>query len=232
MSKTEEVKKFLEELKNSEEGKKLLQEANSKEVILKVPIVEEEQNPKELVVEPNKEPKPEMVIVEGKNLGIKGMDKDLAVQPNKEDKEKKKDVKWWSKVFSKDKFKKTNKVALVYLRNNGNADLMEIETKNGFFTINNKTFHEDRDCVFTITKDRIPLIIVREWDLIPLGTKKWDDETMRQKFSELEQHVLKGIRAAEMVRVGGDIDSRLTPKQLILWGLAALVGVIIIMNFI
>ena len=147
-------------------------------------------------------------------------------------KNKKKDSKWWSKTFNKDKLKKPNKVAAIYLRNNGNADLMELETINGFFSIGNKTYNEDRDCVYTITKDRIPLLIVREWDIIPLGTKKWDDDPMREKFSELSQHVLKGIKNAEFVRSGGGFESKLTPKQLILWGLAALVGVIVIMNFI
>ncbi len=155
-----------------------------------------------------------------------------ATLPDSKKKNKKKDSKWWSKTFNKDKLKKPNKVAVIYLRNNGNADLMELETINGFFSIGTKTYNEDRDCVYTITKDRIPLLIVREWDIIPLGTKKWDDDPMREKFSELSQHVLKGIKNAEFVRSGGGFESKLTPKQLILWGLAALVGVIVIMNFI
>ncbi len=146
---------------------------------------------------------------------------------------KKKDQKWWSKVFNKDKLKKSNKAAVIYLRNNGNADLMEVETRNGFFTIEGKPYHEDRDCIYTITKDRIPLMIQREWDLIPIGTKKWDDDSMREKFAELEQHVLKGIRAAELVKSGGQgFEGKLTPKQIILWGLAALVGVVIVVNVI
>ncbi len=145
---------------------------------------------------------------------------------------KKKDQKWWIKTFNKDKLKKPNKAGVVLLRSNGNADLMEVETRNGFFTIEGKVYHEDRHCVYTITKDRIPLLIVRDWDLIPIGTKKWDDDPMREKFAELEQHVLKGIRQAELVKSGVGIDSKLTPKQMILWGLAALVGVILLTNFL
>ncbi|HEC39518.1 hypothetical protein LCGC14_0538290 [marine sediment metagenome] len=152
---------------------------------------------------------------------------------NKKQTKKKKENNLWSKTFNKDKLKKPNKAGVVYLRNNGNADLMQVNTVNGFFSIESKIYHEDRDCVYTITKDRTPLLIVREWDLIPLGTKKWEDEPMRKKFAELEQHVLKGIRQAELVKSGGaGIDSKLTPKQLILWGLAALVGVIVLTNFI
>ncbi len=83
-----------------------------------------------------------------------------------------KEKKWWSKHFSKDKIKKPNRVGVIYLRNNGNVDLLEIQTSNGIFSIDGKTFHKDRHCVYTLTKDRILLMIVREWDLIPLVTKK------------------------------------------------------------
>jgi len=156
----------------------------------------------------------------------------------KDDSPKKKNIKikekkWWGKHFSKDKIKKSNRVGVIYLRNNGNVDLLEIQTNNGSFSIDGKPFHENRHCVYTLTKDRIPLMIVREWDLIPLGTKKWDDEPMLEKFAELEQHVLKGIRQAELVKVGGGgIETKLTPKQMILWGLVILVGGIILTNYI
>ncbi len=182
MSKEEDIKKFLEDLNKSEEGKKMLQNLNPL-----VPTI-----------------------------------------PKKKDKKK----EWWSKHFNKDKFKKPNRVGVIYLRNNGNVDLTEVETRNGQFTVNGKGYHEDRHCVYTLTKDRIPLMIVREWDMIALGTKKWDDEPMLEKFAELEQHVLKGIRQAELVKMGGGIESKLTPKQMILWGLAALVGVILLMNYL
>ncbi len=56
---------------------------------------------------------------------------------------------------------------------------------------------------------------------------------MLEKFAELEQHVLKGIRQAELVKIGGGgIETKLTPKQMILWGLVILVGGIIITNYI
>ena len=201
MNKEEGIKKFLENLNKSEEGKRLLKEANPQAVVPEVMASSKE----ELVVEPKKEDK------KGK---------------------KKKNDNWWSKTFNKDKLKKSTKVAVIYLRNNGNADLIEVETRNGFFSIEGKPYHEERDCIYTITKDRIPLMIQREWDIIPLGTKKWDDDSMREKFSEVSQHLLRGIKNAAFVRTGGGFEGKLTPKQLILWGLVALVGVIIIMNFI
>ena len=156
------------------------------------------------------------------------MDKKKPIEKQKE----KKIQNWWSKHFNKDRFKKPNRVGVIYLRNNANVELSEVEISNGVFTINGKQFHEDRSCVYTLTKERIPLIIIREWDMIPIGTKKWDDDPMKEKFAELEQHVLKGIRAAELVKMGGGLESKLTTKQIILWGLAALVGAIILMNYI
>ena len=191
MSSEEEIKKFLDDLNKSDQGKKMLQEANTS--VPEVPIVSEVEEKKS---------------------------------------KKKKDEKWWEKAFDKKKFKKPSKVGVVYLRNNGNVDLMQVETRNGFFNVNGKPYHEDRDCVYRTSKDKIPLLIVREWDIIPLGTKRWDDEPMREKFAELEQHVLKGIRAAELVKSGGGLDTKITPKQMILWGLAILVGAIILMNYI
>jgi len=150
-----------------------------------------------------------------------------------QEKDNKKSEKWWSKFINKKKFKNSNKVAIIFLRNNGNADLLQKKAKNGFFTINEKQYHENNDCTYTVTKDRIPLAIIREWDILPLGTKKWEDESMREKFAELEEHVLKGIRYAELVKSGGGgLDSKLSTKQIILWGLALLVGAILLVNYI
>ena len=153
----------------------------------------------------------------------------------KETKKKKREIlKWWSKNFNKTKLKKSNKIAVIYLRNNGNADLMELESKNGFFNIEGKPFHEDRDCIYTITKDRLPLAIVFEWDMLPIGTKKWDDQDMRDKFSQLETHVLKGIRHAELVKLGGGSgdEKKFTVKQAIIWGIAGIVAVAVLINYI
>ena len=150
---------------------------------------------------------------------------------SKEDKKKKKET-WWSKVFNKDKLKKSNKVAVVFLRNNGNAELLQQESRNGFFTVNGKNYHERRDCTYTITKDRIPLIILKEWDMLPEGTKAWDDKEMREKFSELENHVLKGIRYAELVKTGGITENSISIKQAIIWGIAALVIGAVVINYI
>ena len=128
--------------------------------------------------------------------------------------------------------KKNNKIAIIYLRNNGNAELLEQEARNGFFSINGQTYHERADCVWTVTKDRLPMAIIREWDIIPIGTKRWEEEDMREKFAQLEEHVLKGIRHAELVKSGGFSDSKITPKQMIVWGIIAIVAIAVLINYL
>jgi len=146
-------------------------------------------------------------------------------------KDKDKD-KWWTKFFSKNKLKKPNVVAVVFLRNNGNAELMELEPKNEMFSIYGKTYHERSDCVFTVTKDRIPMAIIPEWSLIPVGTQRWEEQDMTEKFSQLEEHVLRGIRHAELVRRDGEERKPITSKQVILWVIVAIIAGAVLVNYI
>ena len=148
------------------------------------------------------------------------------------DEKGKKKLTWWSKTFKSKNFEKPKLIAVLFLRNNGRAETMQLETKNGFFNIDKKTYHERKDCTWVVGKDRIPLAIIPEWSLIPLGTQEWQDKPMLEKFNELQDHTLKGIRHAELVKVGGTDMGDIPMKKVILWGLVILVGGIIIANYI
>ncbi|KKN65817.1 hypothetical protein LCGC14_0477530 [marine sediment metagenome] len=148
------------------------------------------------------------------------------------DEKGKKKLTWWSKMFKSKNFEKPKLIAVLFLRNNGRAETMQLEAKNGFFNIDKKTYHERKDCTWVVGKDRIPLAIIPEWSLIPLGTQEWQDKPMLEKFNELQDHTLKGIRHAELVKVGGFDTGNFSTKQLILWGLVILVGGIIVANYI
>ncbi len=158
----------------------------------------------------------------------------------KTEEDKKKDAKKAKKgifsFLSSKKLKKPNMVAIIYLRNNGIAETGEVESKRGFFIISGKTYHENRDCIYTIIgkdRERIPLAIIPEWSLIPLGTKRWDDKPMLEKFAELQDHTLRGIRHAELVKMGDKSDSKsMTTKQIILLVLACIVGAAVLLNYI
>ena len=134
--------------------------------------------------------------------------------PKKEDKKKKKGG-FWDKVWSKGKLKKPNMVAVMYLRNNGMAEPMEVQVREGFFNIYGRTYHENRDCIWSLTKDRTPFAIIPEWSLIPIGTKRWEDKPMLEKFAELQDHTLRGIRHAEFVRLGDGKGLNLNAKSII-----------------
>lgn len=145
-----------------------------------------------------------------------------------EKKSKKKPGNVWDKAFNKRKLKKEKKVAILFLTNNGQAIPMELEPKNGFFSIKGKSYHEREDCCYSMTKERIPLAIIPEWSLIPLGTKEWEDRSIKEKFLELQTHAMRGIRHAELVRLAGEKDGqKISPKMLIILGIIAIVGIAI-----
>ena len=126
----------------------------------------------------------------------------------------------FEKLFKISKLKKPNTVAVIYLRNNGIAEPMEVEVEKGFFNINNRTYHADRECIYTVTKERKPLAIIKEWDLTPIGTMKWDEKSIQEKCAELQDHTIRGIRNAELVRMGDKDKVKVNTK--------AAVGIIIL----
>ena len=136
----------------------------------------------------------------------------------------------WDKVWKKNKLKLPRKVAVLFLTNNNEAIPMEVEVRNGFYNIRGKSYHERDDCIYTMTKQRIPLAIIPEWSLIPIGTKKWEDKTIREKFLEVQTHAMRGIRHAELVRMG-EKDKPINVKVMILIGIALIIGVAVFMGF-
>ena len=130
---------------------------------------------------------------------------------------------FWKSLWKSKKLEKSNMVAVLYLRKNGHADSMEVESKNGFFNIDGKTYHENRDCVYTLGKERYPLAIIPEWNVTPLGRKEWEDKPMQEKFAILQDHVMKGIRHAERVRMGEKDGTKLNMKAIIMIGIAVLI---------
>ncbi len=151
------------------------------------------------------------------------------VEVDEKNKEKKKDT-FWTKAFNISKLKKPNKVAVIYLRNNGRAQTMELQPKDGFFSIDGKTYHEDRDCTYSLGKSRIPLAIIPEWSLLPVGTKDWDDKSLREKFTQLEEHVLKGIRHAELVRSNERDGPKINAKAVVGFIVLAIIVVGVVMG--
>ncbi len=152
------------------------------------------------------------------------------VEESKLEKKVKKQT-WFQNLFRKEKFKKPNKVGVIFLRKNGTAEPMEKETKNGFFEIDGQTYHERSDCTYFFGKNRIPMAVISEGGFIPLGTTKWYERSMLDKFHEAQDHLLRGIRHAELVRVGG-VGVSPNVKKMIGLGLLILVVLVVLFNYL
>ena len=155
----------------------------------------------------------------------------VPVSVTEPEKKKGKEKTWHQNLFKKEKFKKPTKVAVMFLRKNGTAEPIEKETKDGFFEIGGETYHERRDCTYFVGKDRVPLAVIPEGGFIPLGTSKWYEKDMLSKFHEAQDHLLRGIRHAELVRSGG-MGVSPNVKKMIGLGLLAMIGLVILFNYI
>lgn len=140
----------------------------------------------------------------------------------------------WDRVFNKRKIRKPNQVAVLLLKDNNSAQPMVVETRKGFFNIQGKVYHEDNDCIYQIKAgiDRIPLAIIPDWSLIPYGTKRWHDKPLLQKFAELQDHTMRGIRHAELVKMGETEKKKINPKVAIGLIIVAIVAFAILRNYV
>ncbi len=161
------------------------------------------------------------------NIEVQGID--IQVSPPKS---KGKNKGPWYTSWNKNKLKKPNMVAVLFLRNNGVAEPMEVESKKGMLDIYGKTYHENTDCIWSLNKNRIPLAIIPQWSLIPIGTKRWDDRSMLEKFAELQDHTLRGIRHAELVKMGDKDAKKMTGKQIVGLVILAIIGLAIANHFL
>ncbi len=162
------------------------------------------------------------------NFNLKKVGLDLKKSSEEKKKEK---PNLWSRAFRKSKLNKPSKIAVIYLRDNGTAETMEVDSMRGFFNINGRVYHEDRDCVYRMNKEKYPLAIIPEWNVIPIGRKEWEDKPMQEKFATLQDHVMKGIRHAERVRMGEGDYKKINIKSAIGIGIIAIVVIAIIMQY-
>ncbi len=139
----------------------------------------------------------------------------------------------WAKAWNKNKLKKPNAVAVLYLKENKNAEPMVVQTKRGFFSINGKTYHERRDCTYTLMgKERTPVAIIHEWSMTPIGTKEWEDKEIQEKCAICQDHIMQGVRHAERVRMGEKMDGMtMTPKTMIVLGILVIIAIAFVAGY-
>lgn len=153
---------------------------------------------------------------------------------NSLEKKVKKKKGFWDKVWKKNKLKKPDTVAVLYLKENKNVEPMEVITRRGFFEIHGKTYHERRDCIYTLVgKERTPLAIIPEWHTTPLGTKEWDDKEIQEKCAICQDHLMQGVRHAERVRMGEKMgDMQINSKTIIVGGIVLIIVLAFLSSYI
>lgn len=124
------------------------------------------------------------------------------------EKEDKESVKFWSKIFKKEKVKKPNRIAVLYRRINGTNEPLYTETNKGMIVIHDKTYHES-DLIRTsllVGKDRLPFYIIDEEGLVPEGSREYYEEikNIDKIIQEHQDLAIKAIRHAELVRLEGE----------------------------
>lgn len=148
------------------------------------------------------------------------------------EKNKVKKKSFWDNIWKKKRLEKTNTVAVLYLRENGNAEPMELQSREGFFEIEGKTYHERKDCIFTMSKERTPLAIIREWSMFPMGKLEWEERDIQTKVSICQDHLIKGVRHAERVRQGeGFGQNKINLKTGILIGLGTIILLAVVLGY-
>ena len=139
----------------------------------------------------------------------------------------------WDKVWKNNKLEKANVVAVLFLRKRGVAEPMELIPEKGFFNIDGRAYHERRDCTYLFKKSKSPLVVIKEGQLLPTGTAEWQEKDIQEKCAECQDHVMKGIRHAERVRMGENMGGKkLDGKSIVGIGIAVIVILAFLMNYV
>ena len=160
-------------------------------------------------------------------------EEELNVEDVKDIKPEKKDKTFWEKFFNNKKVDKPNTVAILLLRINGEATPLYREyDEEGMFRIDDikknpfaKTYHIRHDCIhrIKIKKDTIPLCILPEWSLVPLGTRLYWEMGVERRGMEAQEEFLKAIRAEEVVKQDESLKKKSAVSGKTIWIFIAIV---------
>jgi hypothetical protein len=176
------------------------------------------------------------LIEKKKEEGMSAKEKRELKKRGKEMSKNKKDNTFWDKTWNKRKLEKPQKVAVLYLRRNNSAQGIEVDTQKGFFEIESKTYHVDRDCMYRFGKDKLPLAVIQEDGLVPTGNADFfqrlkDVNAFERKSAEYQDLVLKAIRHAELVREQGRNGPGVNPKVVIAIVIVAIIAFAIFRSY-
>jgi len=132
--------------------------------------------------------------------------------------------RFWSKIFNKNKIKKSGMVAVLLLHATRDAESTYVEVdQHGMFKVQNQDYHVNQHCLYflRIKKDYIPLCILPTWSMIPIGTKAWFELSQERKGHELEGMIIAAIRKEEVLKEEEPKKKALSGKMI--WIIIALI---------
>ncbi len=160
-------------------------------------------------------------------------EEEINIEDVKDIKPEKKDKTFWEKFFNNKKVDKPNTVAILLLRINGEATPLYREyDEEGMFRIDDikknpfaKTYHIRHDCIhrIKIKKDTIPLCILPEWSLVPLGNRIYWEMGIERRAMEAQEEFLKAIRAEEVVKQDESLKKKSAISGKTIWIFIAIV---------
>jgi adenine/guanine phosphoribosyltransferase-like PRPP-binding protein len=123
----------------------------------------------------------------------------------------------------KKKYKKS-KIIIVLLKTNRTIDFIVGQLVNGMVFVNGTPHEASVDFVFVYKN--VPLLVIPEWSLSPIGTKDYYEAKKEGKSAEPSTIILRAIESKEAMQID---KPKLSGKALIwiLLGVAVLVGVFI-----
>lgn len=204
--KVEENKEVVEEIKESNDVKENDEQLPFSEDLEKL----DEIKPEGKIGLIDNLPFPEKeVLNEEEEKNIKQIQK---IEPTKEEKG------FWEKFFDKKKLNKQNMVAILLLGTDAKGiPLYREYDQDGMFTVEDikknplaKKYHVREDCIFTIEvkKKSIPLCILPVWSMVPLGTKIYWEMSQERRGLELQEGIIKAIRAEEIVKADENLKKK------------------------
>jgi len=96
------------------------------------------------------------------------------------------------KVRSKAKtILKKNKVIVQLLKSNRYVEYHIADIVQGFVKVNDRYYDARADCIYLEQKDRMPMLIVQEWNLEPIATKEYDEIKKAGKGTDAQQVIIR-----------------------------------------
>jgi len=120
------------------------------------------------------------------------------------------------------KFK--NHVLIIFLRRNREVELKYMEILNDMIRIEDKYYDARVDCYYTYGKSRVPVLVIPEWSLRPIGTADYQRVVARGETTDLQDITIK---AHERMEASGK-KMKISPQAIVIFVLLGIVAIYLI----